>query len=269
MSEDFAAGARQLRQQDRQRLISEAVASDGSVRIDQLAERFGISLMTVHRDLDQLQSRGILRKSRGLATAASTSLVESSDLYRFPRQQVEKDAIAAAALAHVESGQSLFLDDSTTVLRLARLIGEKAPLTVITNVLTIMNELRDADGISLLALGGDFYGWCSAFMGRVTMESIAHLRADVMFMSSSAIVDGACFHQSVLTVDVKRAMFQASEKRILLVDHTKFGRRALHFLLPLEAFDVVILDSGAPADLIEDLEGRGVTIEVAPVRASA
>jgi DeoR/GlpR family transcriptional regulator of sugar metabolism len=265
MSEDIATGARQVRQQDRQRLISEAVATDGVVRIDQLAERFGISLMTVHRDLDQLQARGILRKARGIATAASTSLVESSDLYRFPRQQAEKEAIAQAALAHIEPGQAIFLDDSTTVLRVARLIEQRAPVTVITNVLTIMNELRDVEDLDLIALGGDFYGWCNAFMGRLTIESISLLRADLLLMSTSAIVDGVGYHQSVLTVDTKRAMFDAAARRILLVDHTKFGRRALHRLLPLDAFDLVIVDDGAPADLVDDLRTRGVEVEVAAV----
>ena len=265
MSDDIATGARQVRQQDRQRLISEAVATDGVVRIDQLAERFGISLLTVHRDLDQLQSRGILRKARGIAMAASTSLVESSDLYRFPRQQAEKEAIAHAALAHIEPGQAVFLDDSTTVLRVARLIEQRAPVTVITNVLTIMNELRDVEDLDLIALGGDFYSWCNAFMGRLTIESISLLRADLLLMSTSAIVDGVGYHQSVLTVDTKRAMFDAAARRILLVDHTKFGRRALHRLLPLDAFDLVIVDDAAPADLVDDLRTRGVEVEVAAV----
>lgn len=263
MSDDLAPDGRQLRQQDRQRLISEAVAADGSVRIDELAKRFGASLMTVHRDLDQLQSRGILRKSRGVATAVSTSLIESSDVYRFPRQHAEKEALARAALKYIEPGQAVFFDDSTTVLRVTRLIRQKAPLTVITNVLTIINELRDAEDIDLLAIGGDFYGWCSAFMGRVAIETISHLRADLLLMSTSAVVDGSCFHQSPLTVDVKQAMFNASARRVLLVDHTKFDRRALHYVAPLTGFDAIIVDSGAPQSLLESLEEQKINYEVA------
>jgi len=136
---------------------------------------------------------------------------------------------------------------------------------VITNVLTIMNELRDVEDLDLIALGGDFYGWCNAFMGRLTIESISLLRADLLLMSTSAIVDGVGYHQSVLTVDTKRAMFDAAARRILLVDHTKFGRRALHRLLPLDAFDLVIVDDGAPAALVDDLRTRGVEVEVAAV----
>lgn len=81
------AQSRASRQQAIQHAISEAVMSEGGgVRIEDLAERFGVSVLTVHRDLDELEDRGLLRKDRGVATAASTSLVESSDVYRTNRQ---------------------------------------------------------------------------------------------------------------------------------------------------------------------------------------
>lgn len=263
-SEPEARDSRQSRQVARQRAISEAVMAEGAVRIEQLAERFDISLMTVHRDLDELEARGLLRKSRGIATALSTSLVESSDVYRLGRQNREKEELAHAALELIEPGQAIFLDDSTTVLHLARLLSQKAPLTVITNVLTLMNELNGARGISLVSLGGAYYNWCSAFMGRMTNEAISKLRADTLIMSTSAITDDTCFHQSVETVDTKRAMFEASKRRILLADHTKFEHRALHALAHLTEFDVVIVDSETDVSHISRLQAQGVNVQVAP-----
>jgi len=244
--------------------MSEVVMAEGAVRIESLAERFGISLMTVHRDLDELESRGLLRKSRGVATALSTSLVESSDVYRLGQQNAEKEAIARTALEYIEPGQAIFLDDSTTVLHLAKLLRAKAPLTVITNVLTIMNELRAEPGISLVALGGNYYNWCSAFMGRMTNEAIGKLRADTLIMSTSAVTDDTCFHQVLETVDTKRAMFDAAARRILLVDHTKFERRALHVLAHLEEFDLVIVDHGMDPAGLSRLRAQGVDVVVAP-----
>src|SRR5690606_26419867 len=127
--------------------ISDAVMAEGSVRIEVLAERFGISLMTVHRDLDELEDRGLLRKSRGIATATSTALVESSDVYRSNKQLSEKETIAMRALEFVEPGQAIMLDDSTTTFHLVPHLHTKTPLTVITNTLTIMNELRGTRGV--------------------------------------------------------------------------------------------------------------------------
>lgn len=256
-------GSRQDRQRERQRAITDVVLAEGSVRIEHLAERFGISLMTVHRDLDELESRGVLRKSRGLATATSTSLIESSGAYRASRQLAEKEALAVAAMEFVEPGQALFLDDSTTVMHMARHLPTKAPITVITNFLTVINELSDERDVSLIALGGEFHKWCSAFMGRVTIEAIAGLRADMFIMSTAAVVDDVAFHQASLTADTKKAMFAASARRILLVDHTKFERRALHAVTPLSDFDAVIVDAATEPVHVRRLKDKGVRVVVA------
>lgn len=262
-SSTVPSGTRQARQFERQRAITEAVMAEGSVRVEQLAERFGISLMTVHRDLDELESRGILRKSRGVATATSTSLVESSDIYRSTQQAAEKEALALAATEFIEPGQAIFLDDSTTVLRIARYLPSKAPLTVITNSVTLLGELRASDGITLLGLGGQYYNWCSAFLGPMTTQAISQLYADILIMSTSAITNDVIYHQFLETVDTKRAMFEAANKRILLADHTKFEHRALHALAPLKDFDAVIVDDKtADADVLRMRE-KGINVVVA------
>ncbi|MDR1427966.1 MAG: DeoR/GlpR family DNA-binding transcription regulator [Bifidobacteriaceae bacterium] len=265
MNEQAAdAVPRQLRQADRRHAIANAVLFEGSVRIEELAERFGISLMTAHRDLDDLESQGILRKSRGVATASSTSLVESSDAYRSGRQRAEKEAVARACVDYIEPGQAVFLDDSTTVRRLGRWIGAKAPLTVITNALTLLNELKNTRDISMVGLGGTYVNWCSSFMGRITTEEISRLRADLLVMSTAAIVDDTCFHQQPETIDTKQAMFDSAARRILLADHTKFERRALHGLVSLADFDVVIVDWATPEEHVTRLRGQGVSVVVAP-----
>lgn len=258
--------SRQSRQQDRQRAICEAVMAEGAIRIEQIAERFGISVMTAHRDLDGLEGRGLLRKSRGVASAMSTALVESSDVYRAGRQLAEKTAIAHAALEFIEPGQAIMIDDSTTSLRVAEQLDSKSPLTVITNCLTVIDAVRGMRGITLLGLGGDYYNWCSAFMGRLTTTAIRELRADLFVMSTSAISDDIAFHQTQETVDVKRAMFESSSKRILLADHTKFDHRALHAMLPLADFDAIIVDHDIARPHVDRLREAGCTVVVAEGR---
>jgi DeoR/GlpR family transcriptional regulator of sugar metabolism len=259
------ADSRHARQIARRQMIAEAVMAEGNLRIEDLTARFGISLMTAHRDIDDLASRGLLRKSRGVVSAAPTSLVEASDVYRSSRQSAEKRAIAAAAAAHVEPGQAIFLDCSTTVLQMAPHLSAKVPLTAITYALPMMNALREVPDITLLGLGGQFYNWCNAFLGHITTMEIRRLRADVAFLSLSAITDGLAFHQSPEMVETKRAMFDCAAKRVLLADHTKFDRRALHAMCALEEFDVVIVDDATPPRTIDMLRARGVTVEVAPL----
>lgn len=264
-AEQVPSDSRHARQLARRQLLAETVMSEGTLRIEDIAERFGISLMTAHRDLDELVGRGLLRKTRGIVSAAPTSLIESSDVYRSTRQAAEKSAIAAAAATFVEPGQAVFFDDSTTVLQLVPHLSARVPLTAITNSITLMNELRGIRDLTLLGLGGQFHHWCNAFMGPATTAEIRRLRADRVFLSMSAITDDMVFHQSPDMVETKRAMFDSAAMRILLADHTKFERRALHAMVSLDAFDVVIVDDGTPPRQVERMKARGVNVVVAPV----
>lgn len=265
VSDQVPSDSRHARQLARRQLIAEAVMAEGSMRIEDLTERFGISLMTAHRDLDELVSRGLLRKSRGLVSAAPTSLIESSDIYRSSRQSPEKRAIAEAAMQFVEPGQAIFFDDSTTVLQMAAHLPAKVPLTAITNSLTLMTALKDVRDLTLLGLGGQFHHWCNAFMGRMTTAEISRLRADRVFLSMAAITDDIVFHQSPDMVETKRAMLDSSAMRVLLADHSKFDRRALHGLAALTDFDVVIVDDRTPAEHLARMRDKGVNVVIAPV----
>ncbi|KQS83620.1 MULTISPECIES: DeoR/GlpR family DNA-binding transcription regulator [unclassified Rhizobium] len=263
LSEELPSDSRHARQLVRRQLIAEAVIAEGSLRIEDLTERFGISLMTAHRDVDELVSRGLFRKTRGIVSAAPTSLIESSDAYRATRQASEKKAIARTAMNFVEPGQAIFLDDATTVHEMASLLPAKVPLTVITNSLVLINELKDISDLNLIGLGGQFYHWCNAFMGHITVSEIRKLRADTVFMSLSAIVDDVVFHQSPETVETKRAMFESAAKRVLLADHTKFERRALHHFATLNEFDVVIVDEDTPISHLSRMRSKGINVVVA------
>lgn len=263
MTEQVPNDSRHARQLARRQQIAETVMTEGSMRIEDITERFGISLMTAHRDVDELVSRGLCRKTRGIVSAAPTSLIEASDIYRINRQTEEKKLIAAAAMQFVEPGQAIFFDDSTTVLQMVPHLSSRAPLTVITNSLTLMNEAREMPDITLLGLGGKLFNWCNAFVGGMTTSEIRKLRADVAFISIAAITDDLLFHQSPEMVETKRAMLDCAAKRILLADHSKFERRALHGFGALSDFDVVIVDENTPATYLERMQAQGINVVIA------
>lgn len=265
MAEKTPADSRQARQLERRKMITEAVMAEGTMRIEDLTDRFGISLMTVHRDLDELVSLGLLRKTRGIVSAAPTNLIESSDIYRSSRQVAEKRAIAAKAMEFVEPGQAIFLDDSTTVWQMVELLESKTPLTVLTNSLLMINELKEVRDIALIALGGQFYNWCNAFMGRMTRSQIAQVRADTVFVSMSAIANDVVYHQSPEMVETKRAMLECADKRILLADHTKFNHRALHSFASLTEFDAVIVDDNIAPEDLRRMQDKGINVAIAEV----
>lgn len=253
-----------LRPSERHDAITELVLSAGTMRIEELAEQFGVSIMTVHRDLDTLEARGILRKSRGSVTALASSLIESSPEYRAREHRRQKESIAHAAFDLVEPGQAVILDDSTTGLHLARMLPQRQPVTVITNFRRVLDELVGHPGIALISLGGQHYQWCDAFMGALTHNALQSIRADVLFMSTPAIIDDICFHQHHDAALVKKAMFQAAATRVLMADHSKFAKRALHAHIRLSEFDTIIVDAETSGDDITRLRDKGINVLVAP-----
>ena len=248
---------------ERRAAILEMVMAAGSVKIEDLPDAFGVSLMTVHRDLDTLATQGLIRKTRGVATAMPSTLSEASTEYRARQNVADKYAVANAALQMIEPGQSVILDDSTTGLHLVSQLANRQPLTVITNFQSALDQLLNQPGLNVIALGGQYYPWCRAYMGSLTLDALRSIRADVFIMSTSAVTDGICFHQHHDTVLVKRAMFESARTRIAYLDHSKFERRALHALGPLSDFDTVIVDSRTSEDHIRSLRLDGVNVVVA------
>lgn len=253
-----------MAQTQRQEWIAEIVLREDFVSLKDLAARLDVSLMTVHRDLDELERQGVLRKVRGGATPQPSSLFESNVRYRSTLAVAEKQALARAAIAHIEPGQSIMLDESTTGLALARLLPSRAPLTVITNSLTVVQELRAVNEIHLIVLGGDYWPRHDAFCGLACEAAVSALRADVLFMSTTAISDGVAYQPDQDMAIAKRAMIAAAARRILLVDHTKFGRVALHRLAPLSDFHLVVTDDGIDDAGLRQLREVSVPYEIVP-----
>jgi DeoR/GlpR family transcriptional regulator of sugar metabolism len=247
----------------RRQAIADHVLSEGSVSAAELADKFAVSIMTIHRDLDELEHQGIVRKFRGGVTAQPSGVFESNVVYRMKSMQPAKDAIAERAVELIEPGMAVLLDDSTTALALARRLVGITPLTVVTNFLEAINLLARERDIRLMALGGDYDPLHDSFLGVSCVDAIEALKIDLCFVSTSAVSGGFAYHQEQHIVSVKRAMLRAASRNVLLVDHTKLGRVALHRVAPLSAFERVVVDDGASAEALRELDENKVTYDIA------
>jgi DeoR/GlpR family transcriptional regulator of sugar metabolism len=252
-----------MTREERQRRIRERVLADGSVRVGDLADEYAVSGMTIRRDLDTLEEQGWLRKVRGGARAELSALYHGDVRHRMQTNNEAKQAVAEHALELVSRGQTVMIDESTTGYFLARLLPARRPLTVITNFLPSLQLLSREPGVDLIAVGGPYWPAYDAFLGVGTADALSALSADILFASTTAISDRKCFHRSQETVVVKRALMRAAARRILLVDHAKFGQRAAHLLGPLTDFDLVVVDAGTDARQVADLRAGGVQVAVA------
>jgi DeoR/GlpR family transcriptional regulator of sugar metabolism len=251
------------RLQRRQEQIAEVILNRGSATAQELAAEFSVSLNTVHRDLDELERRGVVRKFHGGVSAQPSGVFESNVAYRMTRMLPQKRLVARHAARYVEPGMSIMLDDSTTGLQLISSLAALAPLHVVTNFLEGMRQLSAVDGVSLVGLGGDYDPLHDAFLGVSCLEAIESLRVDAAFISTSAVSGADAFHSEQRIVAFKRAMLKVAAKRYLLIDHSKLGRVALHRLVSLDAFDLVIVDSAAAAEELTALDQHGISYELA------
>ena len=232
----------------RRRQVREHVLHEGYARLEDLAQRFEVSVMTMHRDLDALEAEGWLVKIRGGATANPSALVEAGVHERRASMQREKVAIAAEAASLLGHGQTVFLDDSTTALALVEHLVKRPPMVVGTNFLTALAALGELNGTELLLFGGSYHAQQDSCMGMHTVEAIERVHADLFFMSTTAISQGRLLHRSEETVTVRKAFLRSSAHNVLLVDHAKFGRPAPHVLCDVSAFDTVVVDDGVHDD---------------------
>ncbi|GLY66424.1 DeoR family transcriptional regulator [Amycolatopsis taiwanensis] len=257
LEEDTGRRHQTARQRNlRQQRIADYVVKKGSASAAELAELTGVSVMTVHRDLDELARRGLLRKFRGGVSAQPSTVFESNAEYRLNAHVETKSAIARLALNYVEPGMSILLDDSTSALALAKLLGEVTPLTVATNYLRTIELLKDIDDLRLICIGGDYSPTHDSFLGMPCLETVERITVDATFVSTSAMNAEMTFHQEPEIVMVKRAMLASAQNRMLLMDSSKMPRTALHRLAPLTDFDRLIVDSGVPETLVEEMRSR-------------
>lgn len=258
-----------MKRNDRQQAILDLLMAEREVEMDHLAERFAVSKMTIHRDLDELEGAGLLRKVRGGATIESGTRFESDFRFRELQGGPAKTTIADAALELVEPGMTVMINDGSMAAVLGRMITLRRPLTVITNNVAVIDVLKGEAGITLIALGGVYSYKFNAFLGKVCEDSLTQLRADLAFISTPAVTGLEVFHMDDDVVRVKRAMMASSDRCCLLVNHLRFGHAALHKLADLAEFDTIITDQLPAVESLSALDAAGLSLTIAQTREAA
>jgi DeoR/GlpR family transcriptional regulator of sugar metabolism len=250
----------------RREQILEQVLEEGQIGIGELARRYGVSEMTVHRDLDALSGAGFLTKERGRAVAPPALRVQTSAVFRLRAGAHLKEAVARAALALVGEPRTVLVDDSTSVLPLLRMLGDAGggPLTVVSNYLEVMRRSAAYPTIDAHLLGGDYAPDLDATFGPVTVEAIARSRVDVTVFSVPAVRQGRCYHSLERSAALKQAALAAADRSILLLDHTKTPRTGPHLICDIGRFDAVVVDDEADPAEIRAMRAAGTHVELVP-----
>ncbi len=253
-------------QPDRESRIMRALQQSGSVAVDELAEQLGVSIATVRRTLQDLEDRGLLRRTHGGATTVEPLLYEpfrhdSSFQEQFERQRDEKRRIALAAADLIQDGESISLTAGTTTTEVIRSIRHRRGITVVTNTVNVAMELSQRKDLDVFVTGGQLRGDWFSLVGASAMRAMARFFVDKAFIG----VNGIDSHQGLTChnpdeAEINHMIVKHSKQRIVVADHTKLGVVATHQICRVDAVHLLITDTGATDEAIAPFTTKGIEV---------
>lgn len=246
---------------ERQKFILDELHKDGAVTVSRLASSLDVTEETIRRDLEKLEKLESLRRTHGGAVPIDDTSYELSLEKRKSTNVEVKQKLALVAANHVVSGDTIFLDASTTTFFMAKEIKKLKNITVITNSLRVIAELCSCEHIKLIAVGG-IVSSNQSFVGSHSERSIKECYfANKMFFSSKGVTkEIGILESNEQECGIKQNMLANSEKKYFLCDSGKIGRVSFAKLASLGDVDYIITDKMPDEEFIAALEDNNVKL---------
>ena len=254
---------------ERHRRILELLREQRVVRVSVLSELMGVSEVTIRRDLEALERRGMLERTHGGAVA--TQWMRSEPAYReaiFANPE-EKRSIGETAAALVEPGDAVYLNGGTTTLEVFRHLHAPG-VKVVTNHVGIALEAADRD-VELLLLGGHYRAPSNSVVGPFATEALRRTHATKAFIGVEGISVGSGLSTPVAAeAEIARVMIEQTRGSVFVVaDNSKIGTVADFVIAPLDEVDALVVDAEIGTEHRERLVHAGVDVIVAGAMAEA
>ncbi len=256
----------------RQNAIQELVRQRGGVRVGDLVRQFGVSDITIRRDLEALAERGLVAKVHGGAAPVDThSAQEPGFSAKLVRQRAEKEAIAACAADLVSPGTAVALSAGTTTCLLAAHLTEVADLTVLTNSVPVADVFYRAPRADrTVVLTGGIRTPSDALVGPFAVAAIANLNLDLLFLGVHGMSPrSGLTTPNLLEAETNRALVAIARQLVVVADHTKWETLGISTIAPLSDAHVLITDDGLDRGARERLRVEVGELIIAPAEPSA
>lgn len=241
--------------------LIELLERRGEQGVESLASHFGVSGMTIRRDLQDLADEGKVLRTHGGAAPAARITFEFRFLDKLQHRAAQKEAIAELAASLVKPGQSVMLDSGTTTLAVARKLKAISRLTVITTSLPIASELFGIEGIDLILLGGRLRKDAPDLIGAITDQNLDVLRTDFAFIGADAISeDGGLYNGVPDLARMLTRMASCASSIYAVADSSKVGKHELMQFANVRDWKGLITDSELDASHKRLLQKAGVNI---------
>lgn len=259
-----------LKTKRRERLLR-MLSDDGTLTVQQAAERLNVSLPTVRRDFNDLAEANLaLRVHGGLRSLDAEHMTPFA--VREMSNREAKRMIARAAARFIEPHSVIFIDGGTTTLQLVEFLPA-GPLRVITNSVRLASALETLNpsrgGLEVFMTGGYLVPRSGLLAGPSAQRGLVQYHADLALLSATGVCADGVFNSTEDVVEAEQTMIDRAAKAILLADHTKLGRRAMCRVCDPGALDMLITDAGSAtpkeAAVLDELKAGGLTIQRAPI----
>ncbi|WP_019615260.1 transcriptional repressor AgaR [Psychromonas ossibalaenae] len=246
---------------ERRMEIVNMVNQNGKARVEDLAEKFNVSSVTIRSDLSFLEKNGYVIRSHGAAIPNSGVIAELTVQEKRRQNAGVKSFIAQAAAKLINNGDTVILDSGTTTREIASSLKKLENVVVMTSGLDVAMELVSAPGVDVLMSGGVLRKNALSFSGSQAEASLKNYRFDKVFLG----VDGFDLRAGITThneqeASLNRLMCDVSEQVIAVTDSTKFGRRSCHMIREFGNIDILVTDANIPEDYLQSL--REMKVEV-------
>lgn len=249
--------------EERHRLILENLRKDGRVSVKELSDTMAVSAVTIRSDLRVLEEAGQLKRTYGGAVAVTNEVV-TPDLSFEVRQRshhAEKDAIARAAVRHVEDGFAVMLDASTTAYALLPYLKQRQKLIIVTNGLMVANNLLDAPHITVLMPGGRLRRDSISLVG--APEILPDVHINIGFFGTRGItIQAGITDSDPDEAAMKRAMIERCVSVCVVAHHDKLDKVAPFAFAPLERITSIITTRQANPEAVANYRAHGVEVEL-------
>ncbi len=247
--------------------ILRILQQSGSVSVEDLCRLLSVSIATVRRDLQELEDRGLLRRTHGGAITVEPLLYEafrhdSSFRDQMDQRADEKRRIAVAAADLIQDGDTISLTAGTTTTEVTRCIRHRSGITVVTNTVNVAMELSQRHDLDVMVTGGHLRGDWFSLVGPIARQMIEQIIVDKMFVGVNGIDAEkglTCLNSEEAATN--RAMVQQAKQRIVVADHTKLGVVNPHRICTLKEIELMITDSGAMDEAIAPFVAKGIEVK--------
>ena len=259
-------GAQGGDRQQRFNTVLSTLQRSGSVSVDDLSNELGVSVVTIRRDLDTLEQRGLLRRTHGGAVSIEPLFYEPfkkdrSFLAQLEKLADEKHRIGRAAAALIAPGETIAVTPGTTTAEVIRGLPLNSNITVVTNTVNIAMELSKRKDVNVFVTGGHLHGEWFSLVGPTASRSLESMLIHTLFIGADGIdAEWGASCLSSEEAELNCTMVAHARRHIAVVDHTKFAVVANWRICETRNLHTLVTDTGATDEMIAPFLKLGIEV---------